>query len=129
MKKILALLFFITALSAQAQHPQEQPVVDSIKVSGKLIKKIEKGEILLIDVRTPEEYKAGHLKYSSNIDYKNEQFKTETEKLDKNKTVYVYCRSGNRSSKSAEILKAQGFKHVYNIGGLEYLKKLGLPAE
>jgi len=129
MKKLLTVLFIALRLSAYAQHSPEQLVIDSIQVSPELLKKIKKKEVLLIDVRTPEEYKEGHLKYATNIDYKNKQFKDETAKLDKNKTVYLYCRSGNRSGKSAEILRTQGFKSVYNIGGLEYLKKLGLPAE
>jgi phage shock protein E len=108
---------------------QKKPIIDSIEVSLKLLRKIKKGKVILIDVRTPEEYQAGHLKYSQNIDYKKEDFKTQIDKLNKKTPVYLYCRTGNRSSKSADILKDLGFTTVYNIGGFEYLKNAGLPIE
>ncbi len=130
MKKSILLLFvLVSTLVSYAQQAQEKPVIDSVEISPKLIKKIKKGKVLLVDVRTPEEYKAGHLQYAQNIDYKKEDFKTQVEKLDKNKPVYLYCRTGNRSGKSADILKSAGFTTVYNIGGFENLKKAGLPAE
>ncbi len=129
MKKYLPfLILFLGATYSYAQQNAE-PAIDTIKVTDKLIRKIQKGKVQLVDVRTPEEYKAGHLSYSSNMDYKKEDFKTQIAKLDKSKPVYLYCRTGNRSGKSVEILKQQGFTTVYNIGGLEYLKTLGLPAE
>lgn len=125
------MLILITLLTmgivAKAQT-QEKPA-DSIKVTPALLKKIEKGKVLLVDVRTPEEYKTGHLKYAQNIDYKKDDFKIQINKLDKNKTVYLYCRTGNRSGKSVDVLKSLGFQNVYNIGGLEYLKTSGFPTE
>jgi rhodanese-related sulfurtransferase len=69
----------------------------------------------LLDVRTPEEYKEGHLEGSVNIDYYNENFSTQLDALDKDKPVMVYCRSGSRSSKAAEILRQKGFKQVYEL--------------
>ena len=130
MKKITLLFvaLFSTILS-YAQQGHEKHMIDSIEVSPKLLKKIKKGKVILVDVRTPEEYKAGHLKYSQNIDYKKEDFKAQIEKLDKKKPVYLYCRTGNRSGKSVDVLKGAGFTNVYNIGGFENLKAAGLPAE
>src|SRR4051812_31188353 len=58
-------------------------------------------DYLLLDVRTPEEYSAGKLANSVNIDFNDEDFKEQIAKLDKSKTCYVYCRSGNRSHKAA----------------------------
>ena len=130
MKKVIIL--FVTLFSAMlsyGQQAQEKPIVDSIKVTPKLLKEIKEGKAILVDVRTPEEYNAGHLQYSKNIDYKNEDFKNQIVKLDKTKPVYLYCRSGNRSGKSADILKKSGYTTVYNIGGFDYLKTIGLPAE
>jgi phage shock protein E len=128
-KNLLLFIILFSAVLSYAQQTQEKPVVDSVKISTKLIKKIKKGKVILVDVRTPEEYKSGHLQYAQNIDYKKGDFKTQVEKLDKNKPVYLYCRSGNRSEKSVEILKNLGFVNVYNIGGFENLKTAGLPAE
>ena len=52
---------------------------------------------VIIDVRTPEEYASGHIEKAINLDYYSETFKDELNKLDKNKTYLIYCRSGRRS--------------------------------
>lgn len=75
----------------------------------------------LIDVRTPGEYKEGHLKSSKNIDYKDQAFKGQIAKLDKNKPVFVYCLAGGRSAAAAELLHQNGFTEVYDMKG-GYLK-------
>ena len=79
---------------------------------------IENTSVQLFDVRTPEEYDLGHIKGAVNIDFKNEEiFYRSFEKLDKSKPVYLYCRSGNRSKKSADILIELGFSKVYDLNG------------
>jgi rhodanese-related sulfurtransferase len=70
---------------------------------------------LLLDVRTPEEYNEGHVEGAINIDYYNETFSAQMDSLDKSKPVLVYCRSGSRSAKAAEILRQKGFKEVYEM--------------
>ena len=71
----------------------------------------------LVDVRTPEEFKEGHLKGAVNIDFYNEDFESQIETLDKNKPVFVYCGSGGRSASTAAILNKAGFKEVYDLEG------------
>ncbi len=79
--------------------------------------KIKENNVQLIDVRTPREFANEHIKEAININYyKKELFKNEMVKLDKSKPVYVYCRSGVRSSKSAKILKNAGYK-VFDLKG------------
>jgi len=79
-------------------------------------KKLQQTELaLLIDVRTPQEYDAGHLKNAFNIDVKADNFCEEIEKLDKSCPVFVYCRSGGRSKTAANIFKNAGFKTVYEL--------------
>ena len=75
------------------------------------------GEIQLIDVRTPEEYTQGHLKNSVNINFYDGTFYDEMDKLDKSKTLYIYCRSGGRSAKAAKQLEKMGFTRVYDLQG------------
>jgi rhodanese-related sulfurtransferase len=73
--------------------------------------------VQLIDVRTPKEFTNERIKGAININYyKKDLFKKEMTKLDRSKPVYVYCRSGIRSSRSAKILKRAGFK-VYDLKG------------
>ncbi len=71
----------------------------------------------LIDVRTPEEYTEGKIENAQNIDFYANDFKSKIEALDKSKPVFVYCRSGGRSAKAANIFKEAGFKEIYDLQG------------
>lgn len=92
--------------------------------------RLEAGEGVLLDVRTPDEYKAGHLPTSENLDYFGKQFEQELEKLDKEKTYFIYCRSGKRSGKTAAMMKKIGLQKVYDMkGGFLAWQAAGLPVE
>lgn len=77
----------------------------------------ELDRVVLVDVRTPKEYNAGHLENSLNIDWMGDSFKSEIEKIDKGDTIYLYCRSGKRSASATKYLDAMGYKNVYNLKG------------
>lgn len=98
-------------------------------VSKSIIKEIKSGKAYLIDVRTPEEYATKHLKYSKNINIRSEKFAESIKTLAKDKKIYLYCRSGNRSGKAADTLQSFGYKYGINIGGLDSLVANGLPVE
>ncbi|KAB1069200.1 rhodanese-like domain-containing protein [Tamlana haliotis] len=84
--------------------------------------------VQLIDVRTLEEFKAGHLKHAINVDFKSGDFIKNIEKLNSSKPVYIYCKSGNRSKKSVSAFKKVGFTTIYNLkGGFLVWKDKGLP--
>lgn len=71
----------------------------------------------MVDVRTAEEYDAGHIEGARNIDVLKDNFQTEAKtSIPKDKTVAVYCRSGKRSLKAAAILAKAGY-HVVNLRG------------
>ena len=77
----------------------------------------ELSHVQLLDVRTQEEYDAGHLKGAFQMDWFSDDFDTQTRRLDKQKTIYVYCKLGGRSAKAQERLKSLGFTHVVNLEG------------
>jgi carboxyl-terminal processing protease len=82
---------------------------------------------VLVDVRTPAEYKEGHLKGAINIDVKDSLtfMNKAKEMLPKDKTVMVYCRSGRRSADAAGKLAAEGY-FVFNLeGGIVAWKEAG----
>lgn len=84
-------------------------------------------QILLIDVRTPGEFASGHIENSINIDYKSDDFKDLIGELDKNQEVYVYCKVGGRSGRSAKIMEDMGFEKIYDLdGGINAWEKEGL---
>ena len=75
-------------------------------------------DIQLIDVRTPEEYEQSHILNSELINLQNEkEFLEKTRELDKNKPVYVYCRTGRRSNIAAKHLANNGFKKIVDMDG------------
>lgn len=79
------------------------------------LKSAEPGQIL--DVRTSDEYANGHIEGAILADITSDAFQNAVAKLDKSKTVYVYCLSGSRSSSAAGQLQAMGFKSVVNLSG------------
>ena len=73
---------------------------------------------IVLDVRTPEEFETSRIPDSKNIDFYNPQnFMQEIEKLDKNSSYYIYCRTGVRSANSCALMKELGFKKTYNLVG------------
>lgn len=76
-------------------------------------------QVVVIDVRTPEEYGAGHLQGASNVDIGNPNFEEAIQAYPKDAEISVYCRSGNRSSQAIEIMKSLGFTNLTDLGGLE----------
>jgi phage shock protein E len=76
----------------------------------------------VLDVRTPVEFMTGHLGQARNLNVNDDDFAQQVAKLDTTKTYVVYCRSGKRSSKAADIMYQKGFHHVVNGGGYDDLK-------
>lgn len=76
----------------------------------------EAGAVLL-DVRTPGEFAAGHLDGAVNVDFENPSFTSEIRKLDKEKPYFVYCRSGNRSGQAISLMTREGFKNISELRG------------
>lgn len=72
---------------------------------------------VLLDVRTEEEYRDGHIAKSVNLPLDELGWITDRVK-DKNTPLYVYCRSGNRSGRAAAYLTQAGYTNVKNIGGI-----------
>ena len=78
---------------------------------------IQKEQVQIVDVRTPGEYATGHIGGAENIDFLAEGFLPKFEKFDKEKPIYIYCRSGNRSRKAAANLLEMGFLEVIDLEG------------
>jgi rhodanese-related sulfurtransferase len=92
---------------------------------------IAKGDVIVLDVRTADEYAEGHIEGAKNIDFLDDaKFKAEAAKLDKSKTYLVHCQAGGRSTKSLEPLKALGFEHLIHLDdGFGGWKDSGLPVK
>jgi len=77
------------------------------------------GDAHWIDVRTAEEYAAGHVTEAVNIPYEEIAGRVAEVTTDKDDLIYVYCRSGRRSGIAKKTLEDAGYRNVVNIGGFE----------
>lgn len=90
----------------------------------------ETKDVTVLDVRTAEEFKDGHLAKAKNIDFRSKDFAEQIGKLDRNKTYLVHCGSGKRSTDSLPAFKKLGFKSVVHLdGGMSAWQKAGNPVE
>ena len=78
---------------------------------------IQDTDYILVDVRTTEEYELGHIQDAINFDYYSESFQKEILSLDKSASIVLYCRTQNRSTKTANYLKENGYKEINVLEG------------
>lgn len=76
--------------------------------------------LIMLDVRTAEEYSTGNIPNSINVDVLSPDFKSKIDLLDKNKEYLVYCRSGNRAAIASSIMATNGFIRIYNLNNVNY---------
>ena len=113
-KKILPVFVFLLIFSCSNTGEKNRYQNVGVKEAFDLI---QNNATLILDVRTPGEYTAGHIKNSVLIPV--QILKNDIEKIIayKNSPVLVYCRSGNRSVTASNILNQNGFKEIYNLKG------------
>lgn len=86
-----------------------------------------RGDIVVIDVRTPVEHADGHLAGAELIDVQAQGFLERVAELDRDRTYFLYCRSGTRSGQAAKVMADMGFTDVANVGGYAKLVAAGAP--
>ena len=107
--------FGITLILSSCTNSQPSETNLSAEVFSNKIQELDNE--LIIDVRTPGEFKEGHIENALNINWNDPSFSQETSKLDKSKPVMVYCLSGGRSASAARKLRQDGFTNVYELNG------------
>lgn len=107
MKKFILILFI-----ACAPNPNRVEVVGKETYLDLMEKQFQ-----IIDVRTPTEYQEGHIDNALNVDFKSADFIKNIFKFDRNKTLLIYCRSGNRSGRASKIMDSLGFTKIYDLEG------------
>lgn len=113
LKVLCAALSFIQLGACQDNNDAVVTKVDKAFLKTHAIGK----EVQLIDVRTPQEYGAGHIDDAKNINVGSADFVQQIQGLDKEEPVYLYCKMGGRSNKAAQLLKKQGFTKIYDYTG------------
>ena len=88
----------------------------------------EWGDLVVLDVRTPEEFAQERIENAINVDYYSNTFKDDLDKLDKEARYLLYCRTSNRSGSALSTMKSLDFQEVHHLlGGIERWKQEGLP--
>lgn len=123
-KSLLAALIFTFA--ASSCNSQQKESIEQIQ-SADFAQLIQKEDVRILDVRTPAEFQAGHVRGAVPANVQDDAFLERVQSVysDKSKPVYVYCKSGRRSMMAAEQMVKAGYTHVINVlGGID-----DLPAE
>jgi phage shock protein E len=140
---IFAGLIAVSACSSNAITTENNNQVitekeqNAIKNGVKTIKSAEvknllekQKDLVILDVRTPEEFKAGHLKDAVLLNYNGTDFEEKVKALNKDNTYMVYCAVGGRSGKAAKLMQDLGFTKVYDATeGFNPLKEAGVSVE
>lgn len=142
MRMVLLTVLLVVAMLGTAvvlaQEKSTKPV--AAKAAGKpqnitaeqfdALRKGDTNKTVVLDVRTKEEYKAGHIPGSIMVDFNADDFEQQVAKLDKDKTYLVHCAVGGRSARACKKMDKMGFKNLYNLeGGMGAWEKAGKPVE
>lgn len=109
-------VLLIVGCNGQSQHSSESKSIEDIYVA-EFKAGIDNKNALVLDVRTPQETQQGIIEGARLININDSDFEENIARLDTNQVVYVYCRSGARSSRAAKLLSNAGFDKVYNLNG------------
>jgi rhodanese-related sulfurtransferase len=114
--KYITLLFSLYLITNAFSQTSSQKVIKTVEIA-EIKAEIKKHDFIILDVRTPEEFAAGHLKNAININYYDKDFVERVSSLDKRKKVVVYCAVGGRSGQALTKMDALGFQYVLNMKG------------
>ena len=105
------ILIFIGALLISCAEKRQMPITD--------LSTADLENAVLLDVRTPGEFAEGHLEGAVNMDWYQEDFIDNLERIDQGDKVYVYCKKGGRSAAAAKLMDSLGYKVVDLTGGYD----------
>ncbi len=127
------ILFLSISLLIQCAKQEQSNVSSASNFQNITVQEVKKtlnakSDIILLDVRTPDEYAVEHIKGSTLIPV--QELANRLKELSPKKKIIVYCKAGSRSLSASEILANNGFKHVLNMeGGINAWKTAGFPTE
>ena len=128
-RTLLAFASTICFLSAHAADTSAPPPVKHVDARSAQ-KLLSQTNLVILDIRTPEEFKSFHIAGATNIDFHGSDFEQRINSLDKSKNYLVHCASGGRSSRSLQIFQKHDFQSIYHLdGGINAWKNAGLPVE
>lgn len=132
MRKLIfaTIILATTALLVSFYYPAEAEGFPSVEATPFLLEKVKADEWLLIDVRTPEEYKQGHIPGAINMPHNEINGFVEQLNDAKNKPIIIYCRTGRRATIAMQMLEQKQFLRVTHLeGDMMGWTEAGLPVD
>lgn len=126
MKKFLIVILTALSIFIISGCSNLNKDVNNINETNKIIKisavqakeEMKDSNTIVLDVRSQEEYNNGHIENSILIPIDNLEDDAETKLINKDQKILIYCRSGNRSEKAADLLLQMGYTNIYDFGGI-----------
>lgn len=113
----LVLFVLFISLGCNSKPPLNEQEKSAIHLVNPTQFKEKSINQIIIDIRTPQEFNQGHIEGAININYFDHTFIEQIGKFDKAKPIFLYCRSGNRTSSAREKVAKLGFGEVYDLEG------------
>ena len=130
--KLIALLVagtLVLASCSSSAATDSKLELTSVGAIGEIIAE-PPADLVILDIRTPEEFAAGHIAGAINIDYYAADFESRLGELDLAVPYVMYCNSGNRSGNALPLMDSIGFEQVYELdGGIQAWYGAGNPVE
>jgi rhodanese-related sulfurtransferase len=124
-RALAAALLAVVALSGCGNDTSPDATAEP-SAASQVLSVLEEGAVV-IDVRSPAEFAAGHVLDALNIDAGSDDFDAKVGALDKGRTYVVYCRTGVRAGRAVEAMTGLGFEHLVNGGAFDDLVAGGVP--
>ena len=112
---VLIVVLIVAIIVVMSFSKSSESVIQTLN-SEEVSEIIQDESLIIIDVRTEEEYESGHIEKAINIPYTEIESKVN---YDKDQAIAVYCRTGVRSSEAAKTLEKMGYTKIYDLGGVE----------
>lgn len=123
MKHILLILSLLATTAFCADPVKHVKAAEAAKI-------IAEGKVVIVDVRTADEFKDGHIKGAKNIDISSDEFEAQIAKLDKNQPTLVHCQAGGRSTRALKTFQKLGFTQIIHLDdGFGGWEDAGQPVE
>lgn len=123
---LIHLVVMVAALGCGASAAINVQQLAALEAKALIEKQVGNPNFVILDIRTPKEFNQGHIANAVMLDYYSPGFIQGLQKLDKTKTYLIYCRSGNRSSRTLRMIEKMGFqKKTYHLqrGIIEWTEK------
>ena len=108
----IVFFFLVLFYSCQVFESTEINVISDTQLT-----EIHDTDYILVDVRSIEEYESGYIQDAINFDFYSESFQNDILSIDKSSSIILYCRTQNRSTKTANFLKENGYKEITVLEG------------